>query len=71
MPNFIVNRNAQVGSGDHEVHDLASTRGCLPLEENRLSLGIHATCSEAVRDAKRYYSDSNGCAWCIPGCHTT
>jgi hypothetical protein len=70
MPNYCVNRNAQVGSGDHEVHDLASPYGCLPNPANRVTLGWHADCSGAVRQAKQYYSDANGCAYCATACHT-
>jgi len=72
MPNYCVNKNAQSGSRDHEVHDLASTKNCLPLESNRVSLGNHPSCREAVAASKRFhYSDSNGCRYCAPACHTT
>ena len=72
MPRYCVNKNAQSGSGDHEVHDLASIKGCLPQESNRIALGYHSSCREAVSAAKRlHYSDSNGCAHCTPECHTT
>lgn len=69
MPNYCVNRNAQP-NGDHEVHDLASTRGCLPTTANRIDLGWHQSCSAAVATARRYYSQVNGCAWCAAACHT-
>lgn len=71
VPNFCVNRNAQSGSGDHEVHDLASTQGCLPAPANRVDLGSHATCRGAVAEAKKHFSDVNGCRWCATECHTT
>ena len=71
MPNFCVNRNAQAESGDHEVHDLASTKGCLPNPENRVPLGWHASCAGAVREARQIYSDVNGCFYCASECHTT
>lgn len=71
VPYYCVNRNAQSGSGDHEVHDLASLKGCLPLTANRVELGYHPSCKEAVAAAKRLYSDANGCAYCAPACHTT
>src|SRR5664279_42317 len=48
MPYFTVNKNAQAGTGDHEVHDLASKRGCLPSVENRTDLGLYASCSDAA-----------------------
>lgn len=71
MPNYCVNMNEQANSGDHEVHDLASTEGCLPDAENRLDLGSHETCVEAVAEAKQHYSDVNGCFYCARPCHTT
>lgn len=71
MPNYCVNRNAQPNSGDHEVHDLASQYNCLPDPVNRLDLGWHSSCQEAVAAAKQYYSDSNGCYYCANECHTT
>ncbi len=71
MPTYTVNKNAQSGSGDHEVHDLGSTRGCLPNAVNRIDLGWYSNCADAVRAAKRYYNDVNGCAYCASGCHTS
>ena len=71
MPYYCVNKVAQSGSGDHEVHDLASTMNCLPAETNRINLGYHTTCSGAVQAAKAYYADVNGCYWCAGACHTT
>lgn len=71
MPEYCVNRNAQPNTGDHEVHDLASEKGCLPDPQNRLILGWYASCGEAVEAAKRYYNDVNGCYYCANECHTT
>lgn len=71
MPYYCVNKTAQSGSGDHEVHDLASTHNCLPAPTNRIDLGYHSTCSGAVEAAKAYYQDANGCYWCAGACHTT
>lgn len=72
MPNYCVNKNPQPDSGDHEVHDVASIKGCLPLEVNRISLGYHASCVGAVIQAKQFhYSNSDGCARCSPACHTS
>lgn len=71
MPNYCVNKTAQAGSGDHEVHDLSSTKGCLPEATNRIDLGYFASCTGAVAAAKRYFSDVNGCYWCARDCHTT
>jgi len=71
MPNFCVNKVAQPGSRDHEVHNLDVGTDCLPLAMNRLALGQHPSCREAVAAAKSFYSDTNGCAYCAPQCHTT
>ena len=68
MPNYYVNRQAQA-NGDHEVHK----DGCayMPNQDNRLYLGNFSTCQEAVREAKRYFSQSNGCFFCSRECHTS
>lgn len=70
MPHYIVNRNAQP-NGDHEVHRVdICTR--LPNTENQMALGWYESCREAVAAARRVgYITANGCAFCIPGCHTT
>jgi len=71
MPIYVVNKNAQPNSRDHEVHDLASTKDCLPIAANQLRLGYFGNCADAVRAAKQYYGDVNGCYYCVPACHTT
>lgn len=71
MPNYCVNIKAQPGSDDHEVHDLDSRQGCLPAPANRRALGFFADCRAAVRAARAWYDDVNGCARCCPACHTT
>jgi hypothetical protein len=67
MALYYVNQNAQ-DNGDHEVH----VSGCsfMPDEDNRTYLGDFATCSSAVTEAKKIYSQSNGCAYCSEDCHT-
>jgi len=68
MDYYYVNKNRQT-NGDHEVHK----SGCsyLPDAENRLYLGYFSTCAEAVREAKKTYSQSNGCYYCCNACHTS
>lgn len=68
MPNYFVNMNEQA-NGDHEVH----TDGCSfpPDFANRLQLGWHSTCKEAVAEAKKTYRQSNGCYWCCRECHSS
>lgn len=67
MEEYYVNKVAQT-NGDHEVH--VSTCIYLPSIENRQRLGYFSSCSEAVREAKNFYSQSNGCFRCCPACHT-
>jgi hypothetical protein len=68
MASYYVNKNAQK-NGDHEVH----TAGCsyLPATENRIYLGDFASCAPAVREAKRHFTQSNGCFYCSTSCHTS
>jgi hypothetical protein len=65
--NYYVNKRAQ-SNGDHEVH----TASCryLPSENDRRFLGDFSNCADAVREAKRYYPQSNGCRFCATACHT-
>ena len=65
---YYVNKNAQT-NGDHEVHK----DGCkfLPNAENRIYLGLFSSCAPAVREAKRHYTQSNGCYFCSRACHTS
>lgn len=68
MARYYVNKNAQ-SNGDHEVHKV----GCswMPEQENRIYLGDFLSCHDAVREAKKHYSQSNGCYYCCPACHTS
>ncbi len=67
MAMYYVNKQAQ-SNGDHEVHK----RDCsyLPAEENRIYLGSFDNCHDAVREAKKHYTQVNGCYWCSKECHT-
>ncbi|MCY4089141.1 MAG: hypothetical protein OXF49_03405 [Candidatus Saccharibacteria bacterium] len=64
---YYVNRNAQ-SNGDHEVH-VPSCSHC-PNPENRIYLGTFSNCWAAVREAKKYFSQANGCYYCVNPCHT-
>lgn len=66
---FIVNKNEQP-NGDHEVHKLDFCNQ-LPISENQLYLGDYQTCQEAVREARKYYTQVNGCYYCSEYCHTS
>lgn len=68
MANYYVNKNAQ-SNGDHEVHK----DGCsyMPQGSNALYLGNFTNCQDAVKEAKKHYSQCNGCYFCSNACHTS
>jgi len=68
MHRYYVNKNAQ-HNRDHEVHKSGCDR--MPLEHNRIYLGIFASCRGAVSEAKKHSSQSNGCYYCSNECHTS
>lgn len=65
MDNYCVNNNAQ-STGEHEVHK----EGCFKYPSNKTDLGSFSNCHGAVKKAKEYYSDVDGCKHCCPDCHT-
>jgi len=69
MPRFCVNKNAQP-TGEHEVHNLDANCGHLPDSQNQHYLGSFPSCKEAVQEAKKTYSNVDGCKHCCPACHT-
>lgn len=66
MARYVVNRTQQ-SNGDHEVHE----EGCVYWPKSYIDLGDQSSCYTAVAAAKKYYSQSNGCATCSPACHTS
>jgi hypothetical protein len=64
MKRYYVNHGTD-SRGDHEVHQ----EGCGYMPSNRKDLGLHPNCQDAVKEAKRTYSNSNGCYYCSKECH--
>ena len=66
MATYYVNKNKQ-STGEHEVHK----ENCiyLPDANNRQYLGIFYYCQDAVNEAKKYYSNVDGCLYCSSECH--
>jgi hypothetical protein len=64
---YYVNENAQA-NGDHEVHE----SGCsfMPAPENRRYLGNFTMCTSAVKEARKIFTQVNGCYYCAKECHT-
>lgn len=70
MPKYYRNKNAQ-SDGYHEVHVDDGSCPTPPMVENRQDLGWHSNCSNAIAYAKSVYGyNSDGCANCVPLCHT-
>lgn len=65
---YYVNDNAQA-NGDHEVHHEKCPY--LPKIHSTTPLGEHSSCHSAVRAARRYYTQVDGCATCSNDCHTS
>ena len=63
---FYVNKQAQP-NGDHEVHRETCYR--LPSASNRIYLGDYASSESALREARKYYSQADGCYYCCPEIH--
>lgn len=66
MSLYYVNKNIQ-STGEHEVHK--SECIYLPDIQNRIYLGTFDNCKEAVKKAKGYYSNVDGCYYCSNECH--
>lgn len=65
---YVVNNNQTRNPGlHHEVHTIehANMLGII----SRISLGYCVNEVEAVRIAKTYYQDADGCAICCPNAH--
>lgn len=74
MYRFVMNKNAQTGTRDHEVHN--KTTGCpnrMPNIENQIDLGLHESCHGAIAHAKGKYPNLkiDGCYHCCNACHTS
>ena len=68
MDSYYVNNHVQ-SNGDHEVHK--SDCRYYKNGNSMKSLGNFSNCADAVKEAKKTYSQSNGCATCCPTCHTS
>ena len=66
---FVLNKNAQP-TGEHEVHNLDAGCSYLPDHANQLYLGVFTSCHGAVTEARKTYTNIDGCAYCAASCHT-
>lgn len=63
---YYVNKNAQ-STGEHEVHH--EKCAVLPEGKNMEYLGQFDTCQEALKEARKRYSNVDGCKYCSYECH--
>jgi len=70
MDKYIINENVQP-TGEHEVHKEFYCP-TLPDPKNRVLVGYFNSCRDAIAEAKKKWPDIeiDGCANCIPVCHT-
>ena len=66
MARYYVNTNAQ-STWEHEVHKDGCHR--MPEPQNRIYLGYFSDAKEAVREARRYFSNVDGCYYCASEAH--
>ena len=66
MKKNYVNDKAQ-SNGDHEVHK----SGCDYMPGSKTYLGEYSSCDGAVKEAKKKYTQVNGCYYCCNACHTS
>lgn len=66
MARYYVNTNAQ-STGEHEVHKDGCHR--MPEPQNRIYLGYFLDAKEAVREARRYFANVDGCYYCASEAH--
>lgn len=66
MPDYCV--NTQETDGAHEVHEMSCNY--LPAPQNQKKLGWFSDCHGAVAEAKKTYSNADGCWHCSRPCHT-
>ena len=66
MAHYYLNKNAQP-SGEHEVHK----EGChrMPELQNRIYLGYFLNARDAVREARKYFDNVDGCYYCSEEAH--
>ena len=64
---YIVNKSAQMGTGDHILH----TKDCpyKPKSENIKELGEFESERVAKLEAEKFFPSVNGCAYCCKKTH--
>ena len=66
LKRYFVNPVPQSPNGEHEVH----AEGCAFMPYDPIYLGMFFNCEDAVKAARAYYSNVDGCYFCCNHCHT-
>ena len=64
IPKYCARRNSQP-TGEPEVH----ADRCPAGPADNVALGWHHNCHSALREARIYFANVDGCANCSPDCH--
>lgn len=64
---FLVNKNAQIKTGDHKVHTFSCSRK--PDSKNTIELGDFYDVRVAQCEAKKYFFNVDGCNFCCKPIH--
>lgn len=64
---FLLNKNSQVATGDHKIHTADCPRK--PKKENTIELGEFYNSIVANCEARKYFYNVDGCAFCCSSIH--
>lgn len=64
---FVLNKNAQIATGEHKIHTSSCKRK--PKDENAIKIGEYYEPRVALCEAKKYFFNVDGCAFCCPSIH--
>ncbi|GAA5037818.1 hypothetical protein GCM10011506_35990 [Marivirga lumbricoides] len=66
MANYWVNKHTNTNPhNNHEVHK----EGCQFMPSDKIYVGDHANCDSALIEARKHYTDVDGCSVCSNECH--
>lgn len=64
---YVVNKNAQIRTGEHKIHKQTCNRK--PKDQNLIELDDLCDSRVALCEARRYFFNVDGCKYCCPEIH--
>lgn len=64
---YILNKNSQIATGEHKIHTSNCKRK--PKEQNTIKIGEYYEPKAALYEAKKYFANVDGCAFCCASIH--